>query len=105
MKPPALFENPKSDCKPVASKSRRYSKAGRDFIETKIQRLLKEDIIEPNFSPWRVQVVVTSNERHKKRMVNDYSQTIDRFTNFDAYPLPRIDEQIDEIAKTEYSLQ
>ena len=32
-------------------------------------------------------------------MVNDYSQTIDHFTNFDAYPLPHSDEQIDEIAK------
>ena len=32
-------------------------------------------------------------------MVIDYSQTINRFTRLDAYPLPRIDEQINEIAK------
>ena len=99
VKPPALFANLKSDCKPVAIKSRRYSKADRDFVEIEIQRLLKEDIIEPSSSPWRAQVVVTANERHKKRMVIDYSQTINRFTNLDAYPLPRIDEQINEIAK------
>lgn len=99
VKPPALFANLKSDCKPVAINSRRYSKADRHFVEIEIQRLLKEDIIEPSSSPWRAQVVVTANERHKKRMVIDYSQTINRFTNLDAYPLPRIDEQINEIAK------
>ena len=32
-------------------------------------------------------------------MVIDYSQTINRFKHLDAYPLPRINEQINEIAK------
>ena len=32
-------------------------------------------------------------------MVIDYSQTANRFTQLDAYPLPRIDDQINEIAK------
>lgn len=39
------------------------------------------------------------DERHKPRMVVDYSQTINRYTMLDAYPLPNIDEQIAEIAK------
>ena len=45
---------------------------------------------------------ITENERHKKRMVIDYSQTVNRFTHLDACPLPRIDELINEIAKTKY---
>ena len=49
-------------------------------------------------SPWRAQALVTKNERHKKRMVIDYSQTINRFTELNAYPIPRIDEQINKIA-------
>ena len=32
-------------------------------------------------------------------MVIDYSQTINRFTQLDAYPLPRIDETVNKIAK------
>ena len=32
-------------------------------------------------------------------MVIVYSQAINLFTNLDAYPLPRINEQIHEIAK------
>jgi len=33
-------------------------------------------------------------------MVIDYSQTINQYTQLDAYPLPRIDDQINELAKT-----
>ena len=32
-------------------------------------------------------------------MLVDYSQTIDKFTLLDAYPLPNIDEQVSQIAK------
>nr|CAH8849255.1 unnamed protein product [Trichobilharzia regenti] len=96
---PTLFENLSKDCKPIAIKSRRYSCEDESFISTEVNRLLQEGVIEPSNSPWRAQVLVTSNERHKKRMVVDYSQTINRFTFLDAYPLPRIDEMIEKIAQ------
>jgi len=35
-------------------------------------------------------------------MVIDYSQTVNHFTHLDPYPLPCIDEQINEIAKAKY---
>ena len=35
-------------------------------------------------------------------MVIDYSQTVNRFVHLDAYPLPRIDELINKIAKSKY---
>ena len=44
-------------------------------------------------------MLVARDERHKPRMVVDYSQTVNRFTLLDAYPLPNIDEQIAEIAE------
>ena len=43
-------------------------------------------------------MLVARDERHKSRMVVDYSQTVNRFILLDAYPLPNIDEQIAEIA-------
>ena len=48
--------------------------------------MLKEGIMEPSQSPWRAQILVVSPENHKKRLVVDYSQTINRFTLLDAYP-------------------
>ena len=96
---PDLFSNLTADIHPIATKSRRYSYEDRKFIDAEVQRLLGEGVIEPSTSPWRAQVVVTRNENHKKRMVIDYSQTINRFTLLDAYPLPRIDDTVNTIAQ------
>ena len=97
--PPDLFANLKRDCNPVAIKSRRYSPAHKEFIHTEVQNLLSEGIIEPSKSPWRAQVLVAGSGHSKKRLVIDYSQTINRFTYLDAYPLPNITDMIEEIAK------
>ena len=97
--PPSLFQYLTSECKPIATKSRRYSNEDRRFISSEIMKLLDEGIIEPSDSPWRAQVVVTKGEQHRKRLVIDYSQTINRFTQLDAYPLPRIDETVNKIAQ------
>ena len=99
---PSLFENLTKDCKPVATKSRRHSVVDERFIQTEVQKLLKDGVIEPSTSPWRAQVLVTTNERHKKRLVIDYSQTINRFTLLDAYPLPRLDTMAEAISKFKY---
>ena len=60
--------------------------------------MLSTEITEPFVSPWRAQVVVTKDDNHKKQMVIDYSQTVDGSTLLDAYPLPEIDEQVNQIA-------
>ena len=93
------FANLTQNCHPIASKSRRYSKDDLEFIEIEVERLLKEEIIEPSNSPWRAQVVVTKDENHKKRLAIDYSQTINRFTLLDAFPLPRINDLVNDIAQ------
>ena len=53
-------------------------------------------------SPWRAQVSVTSNENHKRRVVIDYSDTINMFTELDAYPMPNIIKMINDISKYKY---
>ena len=97
--PPSLFQNLTPNCMPVATKARRFGAEDQAFIQSETQRLLADGVIEPSTSPWRAQVVVTVNERQKKRMVIDYSQTINRFTLLDAYPLPRIDDVVNKVSK------
>lgn len=98
VEPVELFANLSPDCKPISTKSRRYSVFDYKFIEGEVQSLLKEGIIEESKSPWRAQVHVVSSENHKRRMVVDYSQTINRFTELDAFPLPRIDDIVNKVA-------
>ena len=99
MDPAEPFANLTEDCHPIASKSRRYSQEDLKFIDGEVERLLKEGIIEPSNSPWRAQVVVTKDDNHKKRLAIDYSQTINRFTQLDAFPLPRINDLVNNIAQ------
>ena len=97
--PPDLFANIDCNYKPIAAKSRRYSKPDREFIRQEVKQLLKDDIIEPSDSPWRSQVVVTKDDNHRKRLVVDYSETVNKYTQLDAYPMPRIDEFINKLAQ------
>ena len=97
--PQSLFQHLSPDCRPIVTKSRRYSVADENFIRAEVDRLLCDGVIEPSDSPWRAQVLVTSNERQKRRMVVDYSQTINRFTYLDAYPLPKIDKLITKVSQ------
>jgi len=99
IEPPSLFGNLSADCRPVSTPSRKHNRPDELFIKNEIQNLLREGIIEKSQSPWRAQVLVTSEERHKRRMVVDYSRTINRFTELDAYPIPQIHELVRNLAQ------
>lgn len=96
---PRLFGNLTPGCKPIATKSRRFSEPDTTFIESEVNDMLSKGIIEESSSPWRAQVLITHNENHKKRLVVDYSQTINKFTLLDAYPLPNIDDIVSKVSK------
>ena len=99
--PPSLFANISKDTKPIATKSRSFNKDDQKFIENQISCLLEEGLIRRSNSPWRAQVLIVKDElqRHKKRMCIDYSQTINLFTDLDAYPLPRIDDMVNKLSQ------
>ena len=56
-------------------------------------------MIEPSNSPWRAQPLVVTQENHKRRMVIDYSQTVNKYTLLDAYPLPRMRDVVQNVAR------
>ncbi|KAF2899044.1 hypothetical protein ILUMI_07131 [Ignelater luminosus] len=94
----SLFSHLTPDCKAICTKSRKFNPPDTAIINDEIQRMLKEDIIELSDSPWRAQVLVVTNSNHKHRMVIDYSQTINRYTLLDAYPLPNIEQIVNDVA-------
>lgn len=102
IEPIQLFTNLTPNCKPIAIKSRQFSPEDSEFIKSEVYRMQQEGIIEESQSPWRAQVLVVKGESKKKRMVIDYSQTINRFTELDAYPLPKIETIVNEVAKYKF---
>ena len=102
IEPPSLFGELTKGWKPIATKSRRHNKADSDFIEAEVKKLLEAGIIEPSRSPWRAQVLVAHPPGHKRRMCVDYSQTVNKFTQLDAYPQKGVDDLVQKVS--EYAL-
>lgn len=97
--PASIFTHLSADITPIAIKSRRHNNDEEQFIQTEISKLLKDGIIESSVSPWRAQVLVAGGGAHRKRMVIDYSRTINKFTYLDAYPLPNVESIVSKVAK------
>ena len=100
---PSLFANLKPNCTPIATKSRRYNSEDTLFIRNTVNSWLKHGICRPSQSPWRAQVLVvkTNDEQGnvKKRVCQDYSQTINLYTELDSYPIPSIADMVNNLAK------
>ena len=96
MSPVKLFENLRPGCKTIATKFCKYSKADHKFEKHQIQQMLKDDIMQLSTSPWRAQIIVTQdpNLHHRKQLCVDFSETINVYTELDAYPLTRIDDMV-----------
>lgn len=104
--PPAcLFTNLSPHIKPIAVRSRQQSADNETFISMEVSRMLEHGIIEPSISPWRAQVLIAGGGQHKKRMVIDYSQTINKYTELDAFPLPKIESIVSKAAQYNYFSQ
>ena len=69
----SLFTNLLPECKPIATKSRRFSFDDEDFIQGEIYRLLSGGIIEPNTLPWRAQIVVKNGTQSAKKRLYAYT--------------------------------
>ncbi|KAL7672717.1 hypothetical protein ACOME3_007598 [Neoechinorhynchus agilis] len=99
---PRLFANLNQGCRPIAVKSRNYSQLNKVFIKEEVKRMLSEGIITHSQSPWRAQVLIVRSNASKPRMVIDYASTINKYTELDAYPLPKIDDLAREVAQYKY---
>jgi len=99
---PRLFNFLSSDCHLIAIPTWRHNAEDTKFIEKEIQELVKAGVIEEASTPWRAQVLVSRDVWHKPRIAIDYSETTNRFTQLDAYPLPRIEDQVAQLSKSKY---
>jgi len=66
-----------------------------------VQDLLDRDLIEPAHSAWSSPVVLVKKKDHSWRFCIDYHK-LNSATIQDAYPLPRIDESLNALARNKY---
>ena len=96
--PPTRLSKTVYSAKPIATKSRRHKPQDVAFMESENNRMLAEGIIQVSTSPWRAQAFVV-RDGPKPRMVIDYSQTINRHTSKDAFPIPNMQDLLDQAAE------
>ena len=97
---PTIFKYLTPNCKLIVVKSRPHSKADCEFMQQEVERVLKEGkILKPTLL-WRAHpFVVNKGDGSGKQRVIDCSMTINKCTLLDTYPMPRIEDIINKVAK------
>ena len=86
---------------PINMKNFRYPYTLKEEIQNQVKKLLKDGIIRPSESPysspgWIVPKKPDASGKRKWRMVNDCRKLNDK-TIEDKYPLPRMDEILENL--------
>lgn len=84
------------DAKPVSIRQWRLPQSTRQAIRDQCDSMLDAGVIEPSTSPWLSPVVLVKKKGGGLRFCVDY-RGLNAVTKKDAYPLPRINELIDEL--------
>jgi hypothetical protein len=87
--------------KPIITTPYKHPKKYKDKIEKAIQKLLDMGHIRPSSSPFASSVVLVKKKDGTMRMCIDY-RALNKKTIKNRYPIPRIDELLDELHRAVY---
>lgn len=95
-----------TDPSPIFTKTYRYPKIHEAEVNKQIKTMLEQNIIQPSTSPWSSPVWVVPKKldasgNKKWRVVIDYRK-LNEVTISDAYPLPNIEEILDQLGQSIY---
>lgn len=94
------------DLAPINQKNYRLPQLHKDIINQAIQELLDSNIVEHSNSPWNSPLIVVNKKPgpdgvKKHRVVVDFRK-LNAQTIGDAYPLPRIDDILDQLSNSKF---
>ena len=76
--------------------ARRISPACRLEVQKLLNEMLKNDVIQPSNSPWSSPIILVHKKDGSVRFCVDYRR-VNAVTRKDAYPLPRVDDLLDNL--------
>ncbi|XP_071818156.1 uncharacterized protein [Apostichopus japonicus] len=82
---------------PITQKAYRLPQAKRAEIKSQLEQMLEAGIIKPSSSPWASPIVSVPKKDGSIRICTDYRK-LNQVTKFDAYPIPRVDDIIDDVS-------
>uniref|UniRef100_A0A8C5MCT0 Gypsy retrotransposon integrase-like protein 1 n=1 Tax=Leptobrachium leishanense TaxID=445787 RepID=A0A8C5MCT0_9ANUR len=84
--------------RPLRQPAYRLPEAVHESMRAEIREMLELGVIEPSVSPWASPVVLVPKKDGTTRFCVDYRRLND-CTVTDAYPMPRVDELLDQISQ------
>uniref|UniRef100_A0A8C5N2U3 ribonuclease H n=1 Tax=Leptobrachium leishanense TaxID=445787 RepID=A0A8C5N2U3_9ANUR len=79
----------------------RIPEARREAVSAEIRKMLALGIIEESHSDWSSPIVLVPKPDGSIRFCNDFRK-LNAVSRFDAYPMPRVDELIDQLGTARY---
>ena len=89
------------DAHPRRCAPRRMPFSVREEVAKQIERMQAAKVIQPSTSPWASPVVMVRKKDGTHRFCIDYRQ-LNAVTRADTYPLPRIDDLLDQLGQCHY---
>jgi transposase InsO family protein len=85
------------DTQPVVYRPYRMSYAERILVRNMVQEMLDNGIVRESSSPYASPIVLVQKKTGDKRLCVDY-RALNRKTKKDHYPLPRVEDQLDQLS-------
>jgi len=89
------------EAQPIRLPPYRLPHAYRDIVQKELREMLAHRVIEPSTSDWAAPIVLVKKKDGSLRLCVDYRR-LNSVSKADAYPMPRIDELIDQLGKAQY---
>lgn len=90
-----------NDKNPVVYKPYRLSYSERQDVQTMVSELIENDIVEESVSSYASPILLVAKKNGGKRLCVDY-RALNSRTVKDHFPLPRIEDQIDQLSGSKY---
>jgi len=98
------FEIKTGSASPVRQAARRIPYAARQEIAKQLEKMQRSNVTKPSESPWASPVVLVKKQDGTLRFCVDY-RALNAVTKSDLFPLPRINDLLDQLGKSKYVLQ
>ena len=89
------------DSKPIKQHPYRMNPLKQKYLQDEVKYLLENDFIEPIHSNYSSPCILVPKSNGTYRMCTDYRK-VNSVTKTDSFPIPRIDDCIDEVGNSKY---
>ena len=89
------------DHAPIRQPLRRTPFALRGKVNEMVREMVAQGVVEPSKSPWASPIVLVRKKDGGMRFCVDYRK-LNHLTKLDVFPLPRIDDTLDQLAGAKY---